>query len=37
VMELSPKDRRNRAKVIAAAARLQGSSDESGTPSDSRQ
>ncbi|MDA9393065.1 hypothetical protein WN73_21320 [Bradyrhizobium sp. CCBAU 45394] len=37
VMELSPMDRRNRARVNAAAARLQGPSDESGTPSDTGQ
>lgn len=37
VMELSPKDRRNPATVNAAAARLQGPSDESGTPSDTGQ
>jgi hypothetical protein len=34
VLKLSPKDRRNRARVNAAAGRPQGPSDESGTPSD---
>ncbi|WP_426420922.1 hypothetical protein [Bradyrhizobium genosp. A] len=35
VMELSPEDRQNRA-TVNAAARLGRSSDDSGTPSDTR-